>query len=164
MAEFSDAQVKQLLHWSAAGETPRSILAHLADETRDGVGLSPWPDASENEIEVVLHEHRTQRITLFARRLVPRVGLGGLAGRGSQAAATIDRIHVLDRQIAQCDAAFEELMRAGAFRVEPFISEERLDEVNAIYTQTFGGAVRNKDGSRAIVIARPNGERYHGHD
>jgi hypothetical protein len=159
-ADFTESQVAQILSWSAAGETPQSILARAADENAAGAPLSPWPESAEADIEQVLHDHSDRRVALFARRLLTHTGLAGLSARASQASAAIDRIHALSRQIARADAEFDQLVGAGAYRVAPFLTETELDNANAVFTETFAGSVRNKDGSRAIILARPSGERY----
>jgi hypothetical protein len=158
--ELSDTQVEQVVAWSAAGGTPRSILVRITDDNRDDTGLAPWPaELTEHDLDVVIDEHEGRRLALYGKRLLSRTSIGGLAGRASQASAAIDRLHEIDRQIEMCTAQFERLLRAGAFDLAPFISEERLDEANALYSQMFDGAIKNKDGSHAVVIARPDG-RY----
>jgi hypothetical protein len=108
---------------------------------------------------VVLEENQGQRLALYGQRLLTRTAIGGLAGRAAQASAAIDRLHEIDRQVRICQEQFDRLLRAGAFDLAPFISEQRLDEANSLYTELFDGAIRNKDGSHAVVIARPDG-RY----
>jgi hypothetical protein len=157
--DLSDAQVQQVIAWAAESGTPRSIIVLIADDNRDDTGLAPWPELTEHDIDVVLDEHEGQRLALYGQRLLSRTAIGGLAGRASQASAAIDRLHDIDRQIHRCTEQFERLLRAGAYDLAPFISEERLDEANAVFSQLFDGVIKNKDGSHAVVIARPDG-RY----
>jgi hypothetical protein len=71
---------------ASEGGTTRSITIRIADEDRDSGGLAPWPvEITEQDVEAVLREHRNRRVALYARRLVSRTGLGGLAGRISRA-------------------------------------------------------------------------------